>query len=295
MLIKNKILMCYGKTPYTPGRYLEDGLNSIGLTVDLFQNEIDFNKVNLSEYLGVLFVESPSRPLVEVKNIDLVKLPKIFWIHHGENRLQTNVQLAKKYKPDVILMAHSLHLANNFSIPVCFFPFAMAKSIFNCSTDLKERKYDISFVGNNESGYYKKRRKVLKAIEKQFNNKYHLSFNSNVFLNELSEQYGQTKIVINHTADGIKSLNMRIFEGMSCGALVITDYVPGQEKLFIDNEHYIIYKNHRELLTQIDYYLNHLDEAQKIATAGYQHLLSKHTYSHRAYEIIEIIEAVSRK
>lgn len=287
--------MCYGKTSYTPGRYLEDGLKSIGLTVDLFQNEIDFNKIDLAEYLGVLFIESPSKPLVGVKNIELAKLPKLLWIHHGENRLQTNIQLAKKYKPDIILMAHSLHLANNFPNPVRFFPFAMAKSIFNCSTDLSKRKYDISFVGNNESGYYKKRRKTLKAIEKQFNNKYHLSFNSKVFLNELAEQYGQTKIVINHTADGIKSLNMRIFEGMACGALVITDHVPGQEKLFIDKEHYIIYKNQRELIKQIDYYLNHLDEAQKIATAGYQHLLARHTYSHRAYEILEIIKAVSRK
>ncbi|MFU7592304.1 glycosyltransferase [Priestia sp. RMT2NF4] len=293
MIVKNKIIMCYGKTDYTPGRYLESGLKSIGLKVDLFQNKIDFSKVNLDEYLAVLFVESPSKPPIETKNINLVKIPKLFWIHHGENRLQTNLQLAKRYQPDVILMAHSLHLANKFSVPVHFFPFAMAIDIFNCTRNLSEREHDISFVGSKNALYYKNRNKSLKAIHKYFGDKYDLSLNSTIFVNDLAEKYSKTKIVINHTADRIKSLNMRIFEGMGCGSLLITDYVPGQEKLFIDEKHYIIYKNHKDLLEKIDYYLIHLDEAQKIATSGYYHLLSTHTYIHRANEIVEIIRNIN--
>lgn len=286
--------MCYGKTSYTPGRYLEDGLKSIGLTVDLFQNEIDFKDIDTSEYCAVLFVESPSRPIVKTKNIELVDIPKLFWIHHGENRLKTNMKLVEMYKPDIILMAHSLHLANNFSVPTRFFPFGMAQDIFDCSRELKERVYDVAFVGSRHQEYYQERTKALNAIQKQFENKYQLSLNSHVFLNELAQQYSKSKIVVNHTADQIKSLNMRIFEGMSCGSLVITDYVPGQEKLFIDNQHYVIYNNHNELLEKIDYYLNHLDEAQKIASNGYNHLKSTHKYTNRAYQLIEIIKEFSK-
>lgn len=291
---EDKILMCYGKTNYTPGRYLEDGLKSIGVKTDVYESEIDFSEINTSEYLAVLFVESPSKPPIIVKNINLVKIPKVLWIHHGENRLQTNLMLENLYKPDLILMAHSLHLSHNFSAPVQFFPFAMADDIFNSSIDLKKRKYDISFVGGKNTRYYRERKKALESIKKQFKGKYKLSLDSNIFLNQLAEHYGQTKIVINHTADQINSLNMRIFEGMGCGSLVLTDYVPGQEELFVDKQHYVIYKDHNELIELIDYYLSHLDEAQKIARNGYRYLSSYHTYAHRAQRLIKIIKKLSK-
>ncbi|GIO21497.1 glycosyltransferase [Oceanobacillus sp. J11TS1] len=289
-----KIILCYGKTSFTPGRYLEDGLKSIGVKVDVYEKEIDFSKINISEYLAVLFVESPSKPPVIVKNINLVKIPKILWIHHGENRLHTNLKLESFYKPDLILMAHSLHLSDKFSAPVKFFPFAMANDIFNCSVDLKKRKYDVSFVGGKNPRYYQERKKALHIIKRQLASKYNLSLDSNVYLNQLAEHYGNSKIVINHTADHIKSLNMRIFEGMGCGSLVLTDYVAGQEQLFVDKQHYVIYKDHKELVELIDYYLKHLDEAQKIASNGYRYLLGNHTYAHRARELIEIIKKMSK-
>ncbi|MBG9548430.1 hypothetical protein [Cytobacillus firmus] len=67
-----KILMCYGKTEFTPGRYLEDGFRSIGHEVDVIQTTIDFGVINQNDFLGVIFVESPSKTLVRVKNINLV-------------------------------------------------------------------------------------------------------------------------------------------------------------------------------------------------------------------------------
>ncbi|WP_347880498.1 CgeB family protein [Metabacillus flavus] len=288
-----KLIMCYGKTAFTPGRYLEDGLRSIGANVDVYKTEIDFGAIDFSEVAGVLFVESPSKPAVKTKNIDLVTVPKLLWVHHGENRIPTNVKLAKKFKADLILMAHSLHLAKRFPAPVRFFPFAMAKNIFNSKTDLNERPIDISFVGSRDPGYYQKRRIALKAIKEKFSSSYKLSLNSSVFVNGLAEQYSKSKIVVNHTADTIKSLNMRIFEGMGCGALVITDFVPGQDQLFRDQEHYVLFKNHAELLEKIDYYLTHPKEAQKIASAGHLHLLSSHTYEHRAHEIFRHIEELA--
>lgn len=285
-----KIIMCYGKTRYTPGRYLEDGLRNIGVTIDLYEKSVDFSEINLSDYDAILFVESPSKPSIKVKNIELVTIPKIFWIHHGENRLDTNLQLAKRYKADVVLMAHSLHLAKKFSSPVRFFPFGMSKDIFNCNKELKERNIDIASVGSNDAGFYGKRTKAIHAMKSHFSSKYSLSFNKKAYLQDLASIYGNSKIVFNRSANTIKSINMRLFEGMGCGALVFSDYVPGMEKLFIENTHYVSFKDQNELIEKMDYYLKNLEEAQTIATAAYEHLLNNHTYEHRANEIIDLIE-----
>lgn len=288
-----KIIMCYGKTPYTPGRYLEDGLRNIGVTIDLYEKSVDFSEVNLSDYDAVLFVESPSKPSIKVKNIELVNIPKIFWIHHGENRLDTNLQLARKYKADIILMAHSLHLAKRFTSPVRFFPFGMSKDIFNCNKELKDRMIDIASVGSNDPGFYGKRRLAINTIKRHFSSKYRLSFDSKAYLLNLANIYGNSKIVFNHSANTIKSINMRLFEGMGCGALVFSDYVPGMEKLFVENTHYVSFKDQNELIDKIEYYLKHTEEAQVIATAAHEHLLNNHTYEHRAKEILELIEELS--
>ena len=75
---------------------------------------------------------------------------------------------------------------------------------------------------------------------------------------------------------------MRLFEGMGCGALVVSDLVPHQDELFRDGKHYVVYQGVDDLLEKLEYYLAHLEEAQQIASQGYHYLLSRHTYKHRA-------------
>lgn len=42
--MKKKIIMCYGRTRYTPGRYLEVGLRNIEVTKDLYEKSVDFSE-----------------------------------------------------------------------------------------------------------------------------------------------------------------------------------------------------------------------------------------------------------
>lgn len=60
--------------------------------------------------------------------------------------------------------------------------------------------------------------------------------------------------------------------------------------MFLNKSNYLL---HYDLLEKIRYYLTYLDEVQKIATAGYEHLLGHHTYAHRAKELMDIIETVN--
>lgn len=79
---------------------------------------------------------------------------------------------------------------------------------------------------------------------------------------------------------------MRLFEGMGCGALVVTDLVPDQDALFTDRLHYVTFRGIQGAIDQLAYYLAHPSEAQAIAAAGHNHVLAHHTYRHRARTIV---------
>jgi glycosyltransferase involved in cell wall biosynthesis len=246
---------------------------------------IDFAAIDMSSFLGVLFVESPSGPKVLVKNINLVSIPKFFWIHHGENRLKANIEMCGWYKPDLLLMAHSLHLAHQFPAPVRFLPFGVDPHIFHSAAPWSNRPIDVAFVGGRSS-IYSIREARMQHLEAELKGKRKLSFHKKVFLAELNSLYGKSKIVFNHTADQIKALNMRIFEGLGCGALVLTDYAPEQEMLFQDKTHFVVYHSGEELLEKVQYYLNNPEEAQIIAQTGQHYVRRFHTYEHRAEQIM---------
>lgn len=287
-----RLLMCYNKTAYTPGRYLEDGLRKIGVEVDVRSTQIDFDELRPLDYAAVLFVESPARAPVEVKGAGRVPVPKIFWVHHGANRLAQNLRLCEQVEPDLVLLAHSLELAPRFGIKAQFFPFAMAADMFNSERPLHERKWDVAFVGSTSEGVYDRRRAILRAVNKTFGGRANVSLYAKVYLHKLAALYGNAKIVLNCAADQLRTLNMRLFEGMGCGALVLTDLVEHQEGLFEDGKHYIVYQDIDDLLAKVDYYLDHLEDAQRIASEGRRHLLMHHTYELRARELCAIIEGM---
>ena len=288
-----RLLMCYNKTAFTPGRYLEDGLRNVGVEVEVRGSEVDFGALKPFQYDAVLFVESPAKEPVRVRDAGSVPVPKLFWIHHGRNRLAENVRLCEEYRPDLVLLAHSLELAPHFGVKARFFPFAMAADIFNCERPLRERKWDIAFAGNTSEGVYNRRRAILRAVREAFSGRASMSLYARVYLHKLAALYGNAKIVLNCAADGLSALNMRLFEGMGCGALVLTDLVEHQDEIFEDGKHYAVYRDVDDLIAKLEYYLSHLDEAQRIAAEGRRHLLSRHTYEHRARELCAIVERLT--
>ncbi|NKI20692.1 glycosyltransferase family 1 protein [Paenibacillus dendritiformis] len=287
-----RILMCYGKTPYTPGSYLERAFGNIGVEVDVITDAADFSAVDTQKYAAVLFVESPTRPRVAIKHRERIQVPVLFWIHHGENRLAGNLEMCDMYRPDILLMSHSLHLASRFQVPIRFFPFGVDPHLFHSAIPYAKRAIDVSFVGTQGHHLYKNRNESLRFIEENLQGKAKLSLRKNIFLEDLSKHYGNSKIVFNQTADTIKSFNMRLFEGMGCGALILTDDTPEQSALFENGVHYVLYDSKKDMLEKLQYYLSHPDEATKIAAEGQRHVVRNHTYEHRARQVLDLIKAL---
>ena len=83
----------------------------------------------------------------------------------------------------------------------------------------------------------------------------------------------------------------RFWESLANGCLVF--YQPIEPSVwsnpYIDGEDFIVYKDNRELIEKIKYYLSHEEEAQRIADNGYKKLLQYHTTDKRAAEFLSFV------
>lgn len=148
-----------------------------------------------------------------------------------------------------------------------------------------DKKYDVGFVGSY-GGKNSEREKLLLEIKNKFPN----SFIGAAPYTQMSEIYSASKIGINCSLND--DVNMRIFEILSCGAMLITSRIKqnGLEELFEEGRHFKAYETAEELTALIEYYLKHDEEREKIALAGYEEAINKHTYKNRLKKIFEVIK-----
>ena len=91
-----------------------------------------------------------------------------------------------------------------------------------------------------------------------------------------------------------KEVTRRIFEGMACGRLVLTDRLPpetGMAEMFVDGEDIVYYDNATDAAAKIRYYAAHPEEMQRIAKNGYDKVMAEHTQVQRCDVIEACIEA----
>ena len=75
-------------------------------------------------------------------------------------------------------------------------------------------------------------------------------------------------------------ITRRIFEGMACGKLIITDRLANSKKLhelFIDGQDIIYYDDMIDCINKISYYAEHTEEREIIAQSGMKKVLENYT------------------
>jgi hypothetical protein len=161
-------------------------------------------------------------------------------------------------------------------------PFAVDTTLRNDPT--VERIYDVGFVGSlDQPATRDERRAVLPRLERR----YRLNdYRTPAFGDAMMRTYNQSRIAVNIPVPG--GFSMRAFEAMAAGALFLTRHTDGgQDDLFVDGVHLVIYDTFDDLIDKIDYYLTHDAERAAIARAGREEVLRHHTYGHRAAQILE--------
>lgn len=138
------------------------------------------------------------------------------------------------------------------------------------------RPYDVGFVGKlgkRGTSRYESLLSVLPNYQTNDYSRYYLP-------REMAVVYSRSKIVFNASIN--RDLNMRVFEAMAAGALLVTDRIGnGLSELFQEGIHYIGYSTIPEAMEKIGYFLERNAERERIAHAGQRVVLEHHTYRHR--------------
>lgn len=83
--------------------------------------------------------------------------------------------------------------------------------------------------------------------------------------------------------------NMRLYEATGVGSLLITDRKDNLGELFEVGKEVVAYSTPEEAAELIRHYLDHPEEAEKIAKAGQARTLSEHTYKKHMEELVPIL------
>ena len=91
------------------------------------------------------------------------------------------------------------------------------------------------------------------------------------------------KIYLSFAKTNAEYLNVKVglFEAMACNTFVITDYMEELNDYFTIDKEVVCYKNEKELVEKIHYYLENKEEREYIRRHSYTRFLNEHTYVHR--------------
>lgn len=247
------------------------------------------------------------------------KFDYYWWVDYGEDGLPVDQNWQIPPGGKTIYVASDTHLGKEYrfkkaeSFDHVFFNQKAAVDEYNLTHEKKAvwlphaaepsaypkleiiKKYDVCFVGHmQETENYNglNRTDALDRLFKEFPNFYYGSRNpafpdKNIF-EDAAKKFSKSKIVFNISIKD--DINMRVFEALSTGSFLLTNWLPTLGELFEDGKHLVTYKTYDEMVEKAKYYLEHEEEREKIAKAGYEEFIKNHTYKHRVEKILSMIQ-----
>lgn len=99
--------------------------------------------------------------------------------------------------------------------------------------------------------------------------------------------YNSHRVVVNiQHPQSREAQNMRTFEAPACGVLTITERTRGLSQLFREDEEILAYSDIAELKSKLRHFLDHPEEATRIAAAGMKRARSEHSYGTRMQRVL---------
>jgi len=199
-------------------------------------------------------------------------------------------QFINSYKPNIVFSVYhnSIELLRHNTIcdNIYVLPFSVCTKTYFKKNNIKKKNYIMACFSKRPDAY-PNRNIVLKILNKN-NLRYITGKQRYDYINAIN----QCKISIG-VCDIFKSLNMRVTEILSCGGFFLTDKPNYIERIgLINNEHYVIYNNHDDMIDKINYYFNNDKERSVIENNGMNFVRKYHSCKTRVKQMIKIINKV---
>lgn len=225
-----QILVVSSLNSIAPANYLIDAFRNLGLEViaisdvaNLRANHLETGAFDVQKYLAtnnlqpdlLLFVEGGEMGVFPV-NFSSLSCPKYWWGIDTHNDYLKHLRISRLFDHTFLAQKSFVDLLLRDGIEsVSWLPLAYGGP----KPDSIVRNLDIAYVGSTNWNLYPERNEYLKAISIAFRN----IFIGNCNPSEMFNLYMNSKIVFNFSP--MNDLNMRFFEALGAGALLITNKV----------------------------------------------------------------------
>lgn len=248
--------------------YYEHNVEIWGSGHDNFNDVINFNKYdiifNVENYWGDW-----------LPNLENCKAYKIMWaidMHVlGETHFKDEFNRSK-YN---LLLQASYHFLDKDQ---AWFPCAFDDTMMIPMIDVSKTS-TIGFCGNLHN-----RKPIIDFLKEK---KYNITVD-NKYGKDMVTAINSYKIHLNKNIS--VDINLRNFETIGCGTLLLSQFSPDYEKLgFIDGKNCLLYKNENELLDRLNDVLTNEDMYNKLSKSGYE-LSKHHTYKQRILKLLDYLK-----
>lgn len=162
-------------------------------------------------------------------------------------------------------------------------------------------KHDVTFIGQS----YGNRKKIIDTLRSADINVETWGYgweNGRVSQEEMIKIFNQSKININLSnsyqpwwkniiyGQEHQQIKGRNFEIPGCGGFTLSGQADNLGDYYKTEEEIVTYKNIRNLIKKVKYYLLHNKERECIAQAGYERTINEHTYEKRFNEIFKTMK-----
>lgn len=219
--------------------------------------------------------------LIPYEMIEIPK-PNIYWASDTHLGFDYRLETARKFNHVFVAQKQAVIDFAKAGVQAEWLPHAVEQTAYP-HFDYASKDYDVCFVGHINS---QNRVEFLDRMFAEFPNFF---FGQRRF-EEAAKKFCKSKIVLNIAMK--EDLNMRCFEALGTGSFLLTDWVPYIDEVFEDGKHLVLYRTLDEAVDKAKYYLAHDSEREKIAQAGYEHVMANHTIDHRANVMLSRINSL---
>lgn len=301
MDVQRKILVVSSIHPPATAIYLVEALRDIGHEVRVVSDRAHptvgslangvFDAGRWVKRVGfrpdmLLFVEGGTR-LIFPSGMQDMDCVSAWYAIDTHLHLRQHLCLARLF--DVTFVAQFEFLPHFRDCQVHWLPFAVDPRLYERAPGTRD--IDVAYIGSDHRGLHPERARLLDLIRSRYGN----TFLGRADPSRIGEIYGRAKIVFNRSVRN--DVNMRYFEAMGAGAVLVTDSARenGVEELFSPGEDFLEYRDDASLIAAIDSVLADERKREQIGTRAQRHVLARHTYRHRAEKIVDVLAATTHR
>ena len=212
-------------------------------------------------------------------NLEVLRCPKVCYLIDSHLNLPMHLDWAKHFDMVFIAQREYLYDFRKLGMKAHWLPLGCDPEV-HCRVETP-KIHSVGFVGGVQAG--SRREALLTKLSSQIPVHY-----ERCFWDDMARLFSESKIVFNEAVRN--DLNMRVFEVMSTGTLLLTDMArnSGQDELFRDGEDCAIYCD--TAVTDVArFYLDNEELREQIADRGRRLAHNAHTYSHRMEDLLAVV------